>query len=633
MNVSFPPIAGIEDIEAIERVPLHDRLDVKSTKEIFERSAQKYGSRVALKYLFFGRSDEEPITFTYDEMFCKIRQTANLFHHLGVDENNPVSFLLPNLPQTHFSLWGAEIAGVVNPINVLLEADHIVSILNAAKTRVLVTLTPFPKTDIWQKVESLVDRVPSLTTILQIDMAQYLPWWQKVLVKWTRASCKVPTHIDLIDFDKAISTMPSDRFTFEREIDSDTIASLFHTGGTTGVPKLARHTHGNEVFNAWVLKEVACLNEDSIGICALPLFHVNAVIVTGLAPFLTGGTVLLLTPGGFRGPEVFPNFWGIIERYRVNFFSAVPTVFSTLLKYPLNGRDVSCMRFAITGAAPMPTEVFRKFESMTGLRIIEGYGQTEGTCASSCNPLSGEAKIGSIGLRFPYQQMKTVLIDQEGKIDRDCKVNEIGHVIIKGPNVFPGYTDPVKNEGVILEEGWINTGDLGKQDEDGYFWLTGRAKDIIIRGGHNIDPAIIEEVLIKFPGVELVAAVGQPDAHAGEVPAAYVQVAEPQIIDVQKLHEFAKQNISERAAIPVHVEVVDPMPVTPVGKIFKPALRHLAISRVYLETLKTAGIEAKVSVHADEIKGTLAEIKLADQSQKVSAQELLVNFTVPFKLN
>ena len=144
MNVSFPPIAGIEDIEAIERVPLHDRLDVKSTKEIFERSAQKHGSRVALKYLFFGRSDEEPITFTYEEMFCKIRQTANLFHHLGVDENNPVSFLLPNLPQTHFSLWGAEIAGVVNPINVLLEADHIVSILNAAKTRVLVTLTPFP---------------------------------------------------------------------------------------------------------------------------------------------------------------------------------------------------------------------------------------------------------------------------------------------------------------------------------------------------------------------------------------------------------------------------------------------------------------------------------------------------------
>ena len=633
MKVSFPPIANIEDIEHIEKVSLEDRLDLDNTREIFERSYEQYGSRTALKYLFFGRSEEEPVTFTYRELFHKIRQTANLFHELGVNENNPVSFLLPNLPQTHFSLWGAEIAGVVNPVNVLLEPDHIVSILNAAQTKVLITLTPFPKTDIWEKVESLIDRVPTLKTILQVDMAQYLPWWQRGLVKLTRAACKIPPNITLMDFDQAISKMPSDRFIFHRELSSETTASLFHTGGTTGVPKLARHTHGNEVFNAWVLKEVACLNEESVGICALPLFHVNAVIVTGLAPFMAGGTVLLLTPAGFRGPQVFENFWKIIERHKVNFFSAVPTVFSTLLKYPLDGRDVSCMRFAITGAAPMPTEVFRKFEAMTGLRIIEGYGQTEGTCASSCNPLSGEAKIGSIGLRFPYQKMKTVLLDENSKVHRDCGVNEIGHVIIKGPNVFPGYTDATKNEGVILEDGWINTGDLGRQDQDGYFWLTGRAKDIIIRGGHNIDPAIIEEALIKFPGVELVAAVGQPDIHAGEVPAAYVQVNDPKQIDVEKLHEFAKQSIPERAAVPVHVELVDPMPVTPVGKIFKPALRHLAIRRVYLETLKSENIAARVNVNSDEIKGTVVQVELIDDSQKFRVNKLLEGFTIPFDLN
>ena len=129
---------------------------------------------------------------------------------------------------------GAEIAGVVNPINVLLEPDHIVSILNAAKTKVLITLTPFPKTDIWQKVESFIDRVPSLTTILQVDMAQYLPWWQRALVKLTRPTCKIPSHINLMDFDQAISKMPSDSFTFDRELSSETTASLFHTGGTTG---------------------------------------------------------------------------------------------------------------------------------------------------------------------------------------------------------------------------------------------------------------------------------------------------------------------------------------------------------------------------------------------------------------
>ena len=629
MSKSFPPIATIDDIHKIEEIPIEDRLKFESTRQIFEEAAEKYADRTALKYLFFGRANEEPVRYSYSELVFKIRQSANLFHKLGVDESNPVSFLLPNLPQTHFTLWGAEMAGVVNPINVLLESDHIVAILNAAKTKVLVTLTPFPKTDIWQKVENLIKEVPSIETILQVDMAQFLSWWQRPLVRLTRPVSNVPSGIKVLDFDQAISTMPGDKYIFDRKIEPATVASLFHTGGTTGVPKLACHTHGNEVYNAWVLKEVAHLDQDSVGICALPLFHVNAVIVTGLAPFMTGGTVILLTPSGYRGPEVFPNFWKVIERHRVNFFSAVPTVFSTLLKYPVGDTDISSMRFAITGAAPMPTEVFRKFEEVTDLRIIEGYGQTEGTCASSCNPLAGKAKIGSIGLRFPYQNMKTVILDQNFKIVRDCITNEIGNVIIKGPNVFPGYSDSARNEGVILSDGWINTGDLGRQDEDGYFWLTGRAKDIIIRGGHNIDPALIEEVLIKFSGVELVAAIGQPDAHAGEVPAAYVQVEDPAKIDLVELKEFAKTNISERAAIPVHLEIVQPMPVTPVGKIFKPALRHLAIERVYFDVLESEGIKASVSASADEVTGTVAEVKLENPDQGARAKELLSNFTIP----
>ena len=213
------------------------------------------------------------------------------------------------------------------------------------------------------------------------------------------------------------------------------------------------------------------------------------MMVTGLAPFSVGAHVVMLSPAGYRDPRTFAGFWRSVARYRATLFSAVPTVLSALLDVPREGVDIGSLRFAICGAAPLSLELFQRFEQATGLKLLEGYGMTEATCVSSLNPRDGDRAIGSIGLRLPYQQMKVAQLGADGEVQREAAADEIGTILLRGPYVFSGYVKDSDNRGICLADGWLNTGDLGRQDAKGYFWLTGRAKDLIIRGGHNIDPA------------------------------------------------------------------------------------------------------------------------------------------------
>jgi len=343
---------------------------------------------------------------------------------------------------------------------------------------------------------------------------------------------------------------------------------------------------------------------------------------------MAGAQVVLLSPMGFRNPEVIRNFWQLVERYRASVFSAVPTIYAALLAVPMAGADVSSLRYGICGAAPMPMETYHSFQEQTGIKILEGYGLTEGTCASALNPANGERRLGSIGLRLPYQQMKAVKLDANGRYERDCAVDEIGAIVINGPNVFPGYKQEDKNRDIWAADDWLNTGDLGHQDKDSYFWLTGRAKDLIIRGGHNIDPALIEEALAQHPDVALVAAVGQPDSYAGELPVAYVTLRPDAQVNSETLREFARERIPERAAAPVRVEILDALPTTAVGKIFKPALRHQAMVHALTEALAAGHIAASVSVGADDRHGALAQVRLQDPAQRQAAEKIASQFTV-----
>ena len=315
--------------------------------------------------------------------------------------------------------------------------------------------------------------------------------------------------------------------------------------------------------------------------CGLPLFHVNAVLITGLLPFSRGAHVILGTPQGYRGDGVVKRFWEIVATHRIHFFSGVPTLYASLLDVPIGNHDIRSLEYGLCGAAPLPVEVFRRFQQCTGLKILEGYGLTEGTCVSSVNPPAGERRLGSVGLRVPGQQMKAVAVDEQGAYLRDCSPGESGVLVISGANVFAGYRIDSQNKDLWLDchdtHRWMNTGDLGYQDNDGYFWLTGRRKELIIRGGHNIDPAMIEEPLHRHPAVQLVAAVGRPDAHAGELPVAYVQLKPGARVSTAELQHFAATHISERAAQPKYIRLTDAIPLTPVGKIFKPALKKLEI--------------------------------------------------------
>jgi len=575
-------------------------------------------------------------------LLAALHQTANVFTSLGVGKNDVVSLLLPNLPETILSFWGGEAAGIVNPINPLLEPEQIAEIMNAANSKVLITLAPFPKTDLWEKANLVRAQVPSLQTVLTVDMGRYLSGIPKLIVKFltrTARICIMPGKQQVLDFNSEITKQPSDKLISNRQIQPDDIASYFHTGGTTGTPKIAPHTHRNEVFDAWTAMHNLAIDNTKNLFCGLPWFHVNAVIVTGLVPLSKGAAIVLGTPQGYRGEGLMPNFWNIVSHYKINFFSGVPTVYSTLLDVPIEDNDVSSLEFALCGAAPMPAEVIREFEKRTDIRILEGYGSTEGTCASSVNPPFGDRRPGSIGLRFPYQPMKTVLLDDNGDYLRDCAVDEIGVVVIHGPNVFRGYQQDHHNNNIWIDDGdgqpWFNTGDMGRQDADGYFWLTGRRKELIIRGGHNIDPAMIEGPLHEHPAVAVAAAVGRPDARVGELPVAYVQLKPGACADEVELLAFATEHIMERAAVPKSITIVDEVPLTAVGKIFKPALVWKEIENVFTQNIQAiTGVKSvKVVAGAHPLHGTFADVEVvASADVQAAVDEALGVYSIRYKL-
>jgi len=633
------------DIEALETIPLEERNLPTSTYEALRRGASIHPQKPALSFFLQAAEFEKPVQFTFQQLIEGITQTANLFYDLGIRPGRVVSMLLPNLPEAHFTIWGGEAAGIVNPINPLLEPDVVADIMRAAESELLVAMGPFPGTDIWPKALEAAARVPSLKRILKVDLTDYIQGPRKGPAKALvqKEEQRHASPVPVLDFGKIVHKYPATHLVSGRQIGPDEIAAYFHTGGTTGTPKLARHTHFNEITDAWSGSQFLDLDPSKTMFCGLPLFHVNAVIVTGLIPWMSGAHVVLSPPQGYRAPDLFPNFWRIVEHYRINFFSGVPTVYSALLNVPIDA-DVSSLEYAICGAAPMPVEVFKEFERRTGIKILEGYGLTEGTCISAVNPPAGERRIGSIGFRIPYQPMKVVEVDAEGRYVRDCDTDEIGVVVVRGPNVFPGYKEDVHNQQawVIDDRGekWLNTGDLGRQDAEGYFWLTGRRKELIIRGGHNIDPKLIEGPMHQHPAVALAAAVGRPDAHAGEVPVVYVQLAPGAQASEEELLTWAREHIGERAAVPKRVYVVEQVPTTAVGKIFKPALVWREVDSVYREVVAQIPGVAVVDVHTgpDKFHGMKATITVTPTSEaevpdlEAHIRRVLGQYTVAYEL-
>lgn len=623
---------SVADRDAIEgQMPWADRKVARTMYEFLTAAKTAHSGRPAITFQLLSDPASKAETLTWAALHGRVTQAANLFRSLGVGPQDVVAYILPNTMETAVTLIAGAVAGIVNPINPLLEPDQIAAILRETKAKVVVTLRAFPKTDVPQKVAEAVRLAPGVKAVVEVDLNRYLAPPKSWIVPLVRPKNPVQHSARVLNFTAECDRQPADRLTFADD-PADRVAAYFHTGGTTGMPKVAQHKVSGMVYNGWLGANLM-FNERDVVMCPLPLFHVFASYPILMSMIASGAHVMFPTPAGYRGEGVFDNLWKLVERWKVTYLITVPTALSALMQRPIDA-DVSSLRGAFSGSAPLPLELFSRFEKATGVQIIEGYGLTECTCLVSCNPPEGAKKIGSVGIPLPYTHVRILHANADGSLQRECGVDEVGEICVANPGVFAGstYTEVDKNRGLFAEGRYLRTGDLGRLDADGYLFITGRAKDLIIRGGHNIDPAEIEEALMRHPAVAFVGAIGQPDAHAGELPAAYVELVKGASVGVEELLAFAGEHIHERAAVPKHIEILSELPKTAVGKVFKPDLRRMAITRIYDAELAKAGLPARVAmVVEDKKRGLVARLSRSGPCEDAAVQAVLGAQTRPWE--
>ena len=563
------PIRSLADVERLEETPLHEALTVRSTYEIFCNAAAAFGGKTALTFLRTADPADAPIRWSFDELLAGIHQTANALHALGVGPTDAVAVLLPGCLDYHLALWGGEAAGIVQPLNPLLSDEKLVSLMKAAGARVLIAYGSDAESGMWSKALRLRGEVPTLTTLLRVAPHDEAPGSAPAL----------PDGV--ADFTTLRAQQPSDHLVSGRQIAPDDIAAYFHTGGTTGAPKLARHSHGAQVFTAWASVKLQGLKSTDITINGYPLFHVAGVLPASLASLSAGVEVIIPTTALLRNKDVLTNYWRLVEAYRPTSLSAVPTVLAALANVPLGGADISSIKYCRTGAAVLAPELAARFKRLFGLHVHESLGMTEMAGISTVTPPGVEGPAGSVGFRLPFSQLRIVALDEHGNAsDREVPPGEQGMVLFKSPNVFSGFLDAEDTAKAFTADGWLATGDLGWLDAEGRLNLSGRSKDLIIRSGHNIDPKVIEDALGAHPAVQLCAAVGAPDAYAGELPVVFALLVPGAVVTEAELLAFTAARVDEAPARPKSVTVIAAMPMTNVGKIYKPELRMMAAQQV-----------------------------------------------------
>lgn len=580
--MSAPALRSLADIEALEQTPYAQAMPARTTWGLIDNAARRFGERVALRYLPSADLAQPTVDVPYHALALQIRRAANLFRSLGCGPEDAVAILAPNIPETHYALWGAQIAGKACPINYLLQPDHIAALLVASGAKVIVALGPNDELDLWPTVQKVLAHHP--LPVLQIRVGDAV-------------APGVPVFQDLL-------AQQPDALAFDPALIPDRVAACFHTGGTTGAPKLAQHTHGNEAHTSWFAHRYYGFDEHTVELNGFPLFHVAGAFVYGLSLLAIGATQVLPTLSGMRNAAFVKNYWKFCARERVSALACVPTILATLVNQPVDA-DITAIRVAYTGGSPLPNELAAQFESRTRIPVRNILGMTECAGLVSIEPLAAPRVPGSTGLRLPYTEVRAVpWRDGAAQLGEHCAIGETGVVVVRGPHVSPGYTDAARNTG-MFEGGWLISGDLGHLDAQGYLHITGRAKDVIIRGSHNIDPGLVEEAFLAHPAVALCAVVAEPDAYAGELPVAFVTLKPGVACSPEQLLADVAPQVYERPAAPKRVTIIDAMPVTAIGKIYKPTLRLRAIEAKLAEMLADV---PGVTVVASEQGGTLSAV-------------------------
>jgi fatty-acyl-CoA synthase len=563
------PVQSLADIHRIEATPLTQAVPWSSTYALIRASAEVHPEQPALTFLHTGQPGGKSTTWTYRSLLQGIHQTANLLCQLGVDPQDAVGVLLPGGLAYHLALWGGEAAGIVQPLNPLLSDEKLLSLLRASNAKVLIAHGAEDDSQLRAKALRLQTQLPSLKTVLLVHPdGGPLP-----------EGDALPAGAQ--DFHALRATQVAEHLVSQRVFQPTDIAAYFHTGGTTGAPKLARHSHGAQVFTAWANATMQGFQASDVTINGYPLFHVAGVLPGALCSLAVGMHVLIPTEAMFRNREVVQNYWRLVAHHRCTLMSGVPTVLAALAGVPLQGADISTLRAVRTGAAPLPPELAQRFEQAFGLHINESLGMTETVGLSTVAPPGLTAPAGCVGWPLPHARVRIVALNSDDQATtHTLPAGEKGMVLYQGPNLFSGYLDAAETARSFTPDGWLITGDVGFIDTQGRLHLSGRAKDLIIRGGHNIDPKVIEDALGAHPAVALCAAVGAPDAYAGEVPVAFATLKPGSPVTEAELLAFTAERVDEGPAKPKSITVLSTMPVTNVGKIYKPELRTLATAAV-----------------------------------------------------
>jgi long-chain acyl-CoA synthetase len=491
--------------------------------ELLEQRAHEHPEKT---FLFF-----KDIEVSYVRLNEIANSIANGLIERGVEKGEKVCLYMTNCAEYIYCFFGIAKAGaVVTPINALLKGEEITYIVNNSDAKALVTQSKF---------ENLVDDIrPGCKNLQDIIIADVVDTDDE----------KIPLRLLL----EAEPTEPA------AEINPDDTAGIIYTSGTTGLPKGVELTHKNYLVDAEQIAEATRMTGEDRFLCILPLFHVNAQVVTTLSPMCAGAGMILLE--GFSPKTFLPA----LAQYKATAFSGVPTVYAILNTLPTAEQfDLSTLRFCICGAAPMPVEVFKTFEEKYKAFILEGYGLSEGTCASSINPLGGKRKIGSIGLPLRGQEMK--IFDETGT---ELPGGGVGEIVVRGENVMRGYYKNPEATAETLKGNWLHTGDLGYVDEEGYFYIVGRKKEMIIRGGENIYPKEAEEVLYRHPDILEAAVVGIPDEIWGEEVVAFIVRNEGASLSADDVIAYCTEHLADFKC-PRKVEFVESFPKTATGKIQK----------------------------------------------------------------
>jgi fatty-acyl-CoA synthase len=604
---SMPPqIVTFADVQRISELPYATFMPHRRVLEALEDVARRQPERIALTGIDDPHPDAAPRRWSHAQLLTDIRRAANLFQQLSAGRPSRVALLLPPMPETHLALWGAETAGLACPINFQLNHDHVAELIRAVDANILVALGPAPDLDIDEKIDRLQRECPSLQHVLRV-----------------RAGPGIGLRSGQRDFVEEISEQDCTRLTFD--VPSDDTAALFHTGGTTGAPKLARHTHANQLHAAWGAACMYGTRPTDVILNGFPLFHVAGSFVFGLSTLLAGGEVVLPTRTGLRNAALMARFGDVVERFGVTLLAAVPTVIASLLSLNLDGDRLRSVRALLTGGSPLPDELAAAFEARHGIPVRNILGMTESAGVISIEPLASSRTPGSCGLALPYTQV--IAVDADGT---HLPPGRSGILRIQGPNVSPGYTDPRRNAGTF-EPDWLVSGDIGHVDAEGRVFVTGRAKDVIIRGAHNIDPGMIESVLLRHPGVMMAAAVGEPDAYAGELPVAFVSLKPGEQVTPEELLAFITPLIAERPALPKRIHILPAVPMTAVGKVYKPRLRAEATRHSMAAQLAQRGLMDRVEVDVEESAGGLSvRYTIADPAAEPAIREMMKPFALSF---